>query len=121
MKTQNNEVTGYLIDPETRTITEINYTHSFNNLYALLNCRLVECVYLEDNVIYLDDEGLLTSDPKFYCIDNERIYAGKSMLLGNDPNNIKNGIANMPRISLAEAKDRITFLSTEEVLEKLDL
>lgn len=121
MKTSEKEITGYLIDPETKTITEIKYTHTLNNVYALLGCRLVDRAYVDNDVIYLDDEGLLISNPLFYCIDNERIYAGKSLLLGHDPSNETTGLAPKPFMNLAEAKERIKFLSLDEVCSKLDI
>lgn len=57
-----------LIDPENRTITEIEYSGDFNGpkgAYELLNCDLVQLIYDKQfpkaNNIVVDEEGLYKS------------------------------------------------------------
>tara|TARA_B100000780_G_C20719638_1_gene286035 strand:+ start:72 stop:419 length:348 start_codon:yes stop_codon:yes gene_type:complete len=73
-----------LINPFNQTIKEAVYTGDFKEIYDLVECRTFDCVYLDNvEVLYVDDEGLLQGDTKYFSI-NGKVLAGKGLVLGTD-------------------------------------
>ena len=49
---------GILINPFDTTITEVNYTGDYKEIYALTDCTTFDCVRIyETQDMYIDDEG----------------------------------------------------------------
>lgn len=75
---------GILINPHEETITEVEYSGNYKEIYSLIDCRTFDCVYLDNReVLYIDDEGLLVDETRYFTINN-RVLAGKGLILGTD-------------------------------------
>jgi len=73
-----------LINPFDTTIKIAEYTGNYKEIYDLIGCRSFDCVRLyETQDMYIDDEGLLI-DNQMYFTMNDRVYAGKALLLSHD-------------------------------------
>ena len=79
---------GVLIDPFTKTITEIEVENDLHVWYKLLDCELVDVIRLTARVdLWIDDEGLFKEPPKqayFYIADLLEPVAGRALLLSHD-------------------------------------
>lgn len=78
---------AFLIDPFTRTITEVEYDGSLEHMYQLIGCDSVEAVKLTDSgdCVWVDEEGLLKNPTHFFYIGNyPGELAGKGLVLGTD-------------------------------------
>jgi hypothetical protein len=75
---------GFLIDPETQDVSIVETPGSLEDMYLLLGCELVDAVYLpEDDVLWVDDEGLLHEEVWAFTIYGKPL-AGRSLVLGDD-------------------------------------
>ena len=52
-----------LIDAVEKTVSEVNYENTLEHAYRLLRCDLVDVVHVDDDVMFVDDEGLLAGSP----------------------------------------------------------
>ena len=76
-----------LIDPVERTVSEVEYSGSSKDIYRLVDCETFTVVGIEhDDAIFVDDEGLLKDDPRYYFIyrGHDQPIAGKGLVLGTD-------------------------------------
>lgn len=83
---------GVLLDPVTRTATEI-VVNDIQDYYNAIGCNLIDCVQIDGkNDLWVDDEGLL-KDPEHFVIParftGEGIewgqpLAGRAIVLGHD-------------------------------------
>jgi hypothetical protein len=78
------------IDPVSRTVTEINLTQNpnktFDEIYSIIGCNLVQMVYLDAEIVMLcDEEGRLKPiQGAFNFLGNEdMVIAGTAVILGN--------------------------------------
>lgn len=74
-----------LIDPIAKTVTEVDYGGKYTDIYKLIDCDTFTVVGIEnDDAIYVDDEGLLKDDPKYYFLYQgyAQPLAGKGLVLG---------------------------------------
>ena len=101
-----------LINPKLQTINEINYSGDYKDIYKLTECSTFTCVYpfnLNEDTIYLDDEGLLK--PSNYCFtfkyDNGYVQPlmGNALVLGADDE----GESKDVETSIDEIKRRVSF------------
>ena len=97
---------GILINPFDETIKEAVYTGDYREIYDLVECRTFDCVYLDNReVLYIDDEGLLVDETRSFTINN-RVLAGKGLILGSD----KDGETADVGLTLQMVKDMVQFL-----------
>ena len=95
-----------LINPFNATIKETVYTGDYKEIYDLVECRTFDCVYLDNReVLYIDDEGLLIEETKYFSLNN-RIFAGKGLILGSD----KDGETSDVGLTLQMVKDMVEWL-----------
>lgn len=79
-----------LIDPATRTITEVSVPDESKRhlpaMYAHLGCSCVDVVRLSpDEDMWIDDEGLISyPNPRGYFRLGGAVFAGAGLILGND-------------------------------------
>lgn len=72
-----------LIDPEAKTITEVDYNGKLEDIYRLTRCDCVDLVRIGHHVIYVDDEGLLKSGQSFFKLSNyDQPLAGCGLVVG---------------------------------------
>lgn len=81
---------GYLIDPKAKTITHVRHdTKDYRQIYDLIDCKPspFTIVHLDDeNMIFIDDEGLLKNPRYFFNIAGyPQPLAGKGLVLGSNP------------------------------------
>ena len=112
---------GYLIDPETRSIAEQTLGQHFEEINTAIGSRLF-CVgaYLPDeDTVFVDDEGLLTDEPKhFFRIDERIIHTsnpgplcGRGLVLGADDE----GDSIDAKITLEKLTKAVRWVTEEEV------
>jgi hypothetical protein len=104
---------GILIDPFTRTVSEIETSGKLAEIYELLGVELVTVVSVgEDQSLFLDDEGLLVpkADQEYWnWKGSNQPYAGRGLILGLDDEG-DNIDATMGSL---EAAMLVTFLDKE--------
>lgn len=80
-----------LIDPETKTVTEVQIDGSLHDIYKVLDCNMIEAPvrYPNGDFMYCDEEYWLTYNPEEapcgFMFPNWR-YAilGKALIVGSD-------------------------------------
>jgi len=73
-----------LINPYNETITEVEYSGNFKEIYKLIDCSTFDCINIDDdNTLFVDDEGLLQQNRYFYWKDYTNL-AGKALIIGVD-------------------------------------
>jgi hypothetical protein len=106
---------GILIDPFTRTVSEIETSGKLAEIYELLGVELVTVVSVgEDQSLFLDDEGLLVpkEEQEYWNLKgSNQPYAGRGLILGLDEDG-DNIDATMSGVEVAML---VTFLDKEEL------
>lgn len=100
--------TAILIDPFTRTVTQVEWNGHYKQIAELIDCQLYDVARINRNGdgIFVDDEGLLKGEQNFFVFDGyPNPLAGKGLLLGTDAE----GNSITPHITLDEARRRTTF------------
>ena len=94
------------IDPVSRTVTEINLkknpNRTFDELYSIIRCDLVELVQIDADMVMVCDESVFaqgyapTREGKckevqgaFTFIGSGMVIAGTAVILGGDSNKLK--------------------------------
>ena len=97
---------GILINPFDTTIKEVVYTGDYREIYDLVDCTTFDCVRIyETQDMYIDDEGLFKNNQMYFTM-NDRVYAGKGLLLSHDDE----GESVATTFTLQEVKDMIEWL-----------
>ena len=79
-------INGILIDPEERTVTDVEVGYSLEEWYKLLDCDSVEFAFLSlkegDVQMICDEEGLYTDKAQFTfsSVDYQQ-FAGKALIV----------------------------------------
>jgi hypothetical protein len=109
-----------LIDAENREVREVEVS-SWKDYAPLIKCDcFTVAMYFGDeteersqNVIYVDDEGLLTDPKHFFVFEGgHQPFAGNGLILGTD----HEGETIEPSIILKEAQDKVRYLNPFEAL-----
>jgi len=112
---------AYLIDPFEMTISEVNYSGNYEEIYKLIDCKYFDCVNLgrTGDTIYIDDEGLINGkQQEFFKVKGYPTpLAGYGLVLGSD----EEGDSVEPKISLEELRELVSFdVSIEFLWENLN-
>jgi len=85
---------GFIIDPKARSITEVTLGDHYEEINTAIGsrCFCVGCYLPEEDAVFVDDEGLLTDEPKdFFRVDprvlgtnNPSPLCGRGVVLGAD-------------------------------------
>jgi hypothetical protein len=78
---------AFLIDPAAKTVTEVEYSGNWQDIYPLTDCDCFTTVDIDGaNTMFLDDEGLLKGhrDDFFVYGPECQPLAGKALVLGYD-------------------------------------
>lgn len=115
-------ITGYLIDPTKKTITPVEYSGDYQDIYKLCDYSIFATATLERNgdTVYVDDEGLLTvnDDSRFFTYEGYHSpLCGKGLILGL---NRATGESISPKTSIDIIKKKIKFYTLAEIREFLD-
>lgn len=103
-----------LINPFEETITEVEHTGDYKQIYDLIDCRtfdIVNIIHTED--LCVDDEGLLKNNQRYFTFANEGTYAGKGLLLGHNDE----GESVATTFTLQQVKDMVQWLPEGHVEE----
>lgn len=109
-----------LINPLEQSITEVEYTGDFRNIYEHLKCGTFDVVNLtrgED--VFVDDNGLLVfPNPHGYFVwiaEDGSIYgplAGRGLILGTN----EDGESVGTKMALDDVKRKVMFLTADQVV-----
>lgn len=105
---------GILIDPFTRTVSDVETSADLDDLYEILQVDLITVVRIPPNhALILDDEGLLKSkdiQEYFYIDGMAQPLAGRGLILGDSYG--ENKSAQLP---LDLVKNLVSFPSKEDI------
>ena len=75
-----------LIDVENKEIREVDYSGDYRDISKMIGCEYFTIVGITcENVIYVDDEGLLKDNKNFFKVDScSDQLAGNGLILGVD-------------------------------------
>jgi hypothetical protein len=104
-----------LIDPETQTISEVEYDGDYKTIHKLIDADGFTVVYIDNDnnsdAVYVDDDGLFTDKNFFWASGWSQPLAGKGLVLGTDDDG--DGIS--PRTTLRKLKSQIKFMDRNMV------
>ena len=101
-----------LIDPINRTITEVDHSGDFHEIYKLCDFETFTCITVDQNqdTLYIDDEGLLKITDAFFLFDSyPQPLAGKGLLLGT-----KKGESVSCKMTLDQVKAKVKFMNGQD-------
>lgn len=102
-----------LINPQTRTISEVEYNGDFHHIYALIDATCFDCVRIDSKeTIYVDDEGLINGKANtvglFYFKGGYPVVlAGKGLILSTDDD----GDAIATAFTVEQIKERVDWVN----------
>lgn len=100
-----------LIDPHTRTISEVEYNGNYQHIYDLIGADCYDCARINKHgdAIFVDDEGLMKEGPQAFFLheDYPQPLAGKGLLLGC---RASDGETIAPTTTLAEVTAKVTWV-----------
>lgn len=102
---------GILIDPVTKTVTEVDYTGNYKNIYVHLGVDCFTVVGISPTeTIFVDDEGLYREDQKYFIWKGYyQPLAGKGLILGID----KAGESVATELDVEYVKSMVSFPDIE--------
>jgi hypothetical protein len=104
---------AFLINPMDKTVSEVDYSGDYKDIYKLIDAELFDVVYIDgNNCVYVDDEGLFKNDQAFFQV-GYAMLAGYGLVLGTDDE----GNSISPEIALEDLRKQVTFLTREEVMK----
>lgn len=106
------KIKAIIIDPHLRLIIQTEVEDSLEGLQHAIGDNQIELVYLDDgNIMYVDSEGLFKQNQRFF-IYNNRPFAGKAIVLGDDP---ENGKTVSTKSSVTDIASHVQFRTIEEI------
>jgi hypothetical protein len=80
---------AFLIDPFTKTVTEIDYNGEFEQAYKFMDCEMIQFAYpIPQHTLMVDEDGLIKPiTESFMIVSNGVNYVGKALLLGGKQGN----------------------------------
>lgn len=108
---------AFLIDPFDQTVTAVEYSGNYQDIYKLIGASLFDVVRIrKGDSIYVDDEGLFREEQAFFKHkDYPNPLAGKALVLGTNDE----GDSIEPNCVLAELKHNIEFGFPMNVMGRL--
>lgn len=105
---------AFLIDPKAQSITEVDYSGDYQDIYALIEADTFDVVrlYPTGDGAFIDDEGLLKEQEFFWVHRNyPGPLAGRGLVLGVD----EEGESAAPAVTLQQLAKDITFTTLEHL------
>ena len=102
---------AYLIDPFTKTITEVEYSGDIQDIYRLIEAKPFDCARFnaEGDVVFVDDNGLLNVPFHFFQVEGyPQPLAGKGLVLGC---NMDTGESAPPFVGLEWLQNNVRFIT----------
>lgn len=111
-----------LIDAVEKTVSEVDYDNTLEHAYRLLRCDLVDVVHVsEGNVMFVDDEGLLTAesdDSPFFVLLNGWTFAGSGLIIGDSDDE---GDTTPCTVDADDVRDGVVFANRKELREQFGI
>ena len=108
-----------LIDAVERTVSEVDYDNTLDHAYRLLRCDLVDVVHVsEGDVMFVDDEGLLTAesdDSPFILFRNGWTFAGSGLIVGDADDE---GETTPCTVDADDVRDGVVFATRKELRDR---
>ena len=98
---------AFLINPENETITAVEYTGDYKNIYTHIEADCFDCVRINDrgDTIFVDDNGLYKNNAFFQLKGYLQPLSGRGLVLGTD----EEGESVEPQITYEELQSQISF------------
>jgi hypothetical protein len=104
-----------LIDPVEKSFTEIEYNGNWKTIAPTLGCELFDVVYTDFGDVYVDDEGLLKPDQKFFHIRGmSQPFAGRGLVFGLVG---PEGETTPATVSIEDLELNVKFMTRQKVME----
>ena len=103
-----------LIDPVAHSFTEVEYNGDWKTISKHIGCDLFDVVFTEIGDVYVDDEGLLKPNQKFFVIDGCSPLAGCGLVFGRVD---EEGDTTPATISIEELEKKVIFMDTKSVMD----
>ena len=104
-----------LIDPTERSFTKVDYNGDWKTIAPILGCELFDVVYTDFGDVYVDDEGLLKPDQKFFHLRGmPQPLAGRGLVFGPVD---EDGDTTPATISIEELELKVKFMTPQKVME----
>lgn len=101
---------AYLIDPFTQTVSEVEYSGDYREIYSLIDCDTFTCADFNPfgDTVFVDDEGLINGKPQeFFLIgDYPTPLAGKGLVLGTN----EDGESVEPSMTIHQVAARVDWI-----------
>ena len=100
---------AFLIDPQAQTITEVEYSGDYTEIYKHIGADMFDVVRINRNgdCIFVDDEGLLKEPEHFFAHTNyPNPLAGRGLVLGTDDE----GDSAPPKVTLEKLREDVVFV-----------
>lgn len=96
-----------LINPFDQTVTEVDYSGDFRDIYKLIDADCFDCARISrGDGIFVDDEGLLNQPTHFFQhAEYPNPLAGKGLIVGCD----SQGESVSCKTTVEEVKSKVTF------------
>lgn len=106
---------AYLINPHDQTITEVDYSGDYCQIYDLIECQTFDVARINDrgDVIYVDDEGMFHNSEFFDLPGYSQPLAGLGLVLGTNDEGESTSPSNL--VTLNWLRDQTRFLNLLEV------
>lgn len=101
---------AYLIDPFAKTITEVEYSGDYRDIYKHIDADLFTTAMFNefDDTVFVDDEGLFKEGQEFFVVSGyPQPLAGKGLVLGC---NMDTGDSVEPSITLEQMKALVDWV-----------
>ena len=97
-----------LINPHEETITEVEYSGNYKEIYDIIDCRTFDVAMAkENNDLYLDDEGLLKNNQRYFrMVEIGANYGGKALILAHNDE----GESTATTLTLQEVENMVQWL-----------
>lgn len=110
--------TAYLINPFDCTITEVNYTGEFTNIYEHIDCERFDVARINEHGdgLFIDDDGLYREEQRFFIhADYPQPLAGRALCLGTD----EEGDSVAPHITIEELRSKVEWVMPLRVNDQI--
>ena len=100
---------AYLIDPHTETITEVEYSGDYREIYKHIDAEIFTTAQFNKfgDTVFVDDEGLFKEEQEFFLINGyPQPLAGKGLVLGCD----EEGESVAPSITLDQCRALVDWV-----------
>jgi hypothetical protein len=111
-----------LVDAVEKTVSEVDYDNTLDHAYRLLRCDIVDVVRVSDgNVMFIDDEGLLTAesdDSPFILFRSGWTFAGSGLIVGDADDD---GETTPCTVDADDVRDGVVFATRKELREQFGI